>query len=138
MKKCDESISSREKEWTYRKILNTEFNLNFHTARKDMCQKCHSVKQKIEASSNEDEKLHLMEIHDSHLNSAEQARKSSTDHIQKAKDSPSEYYVFTFDRQQALSYPKLSVSVAYISATFMYTSKGFIISTMKMLKCMLG
>ncbi|XP_054734742.1 uncharacterized protein LOC129242214 [Anastrepha obliqua] len=77
------------------------------------CQKCDSLKLKIEASSNEDEKLHLMEIRDSHLISAEQARKSLTDDIQKAKDNPSEYYAFTFDLQKALAYPKLSVSVAY-------------------------
>ena len=117
VKKCDESISSREKEWTYRKILNTEFNLNFHTARKDMCQKCHSVKQKIEASSNEDEKLHLMEIHDSHLNSAEQDNKSLTDDIQKY--NPSEYYGFIFDLRKALSHAKVSVSVAYYKHVFM-------------------
>jgi len=38
VKKCNENNTSSVKEWTYRKIFNTEFNLNFHT-RKDTCQK---------------------------------------------------------------------------------------------------
>ena len=59
-----------------------------------------------------------MEIHDSHLNSAEQARKSLTDDIQKVKDNPSECYGFTFDLQKAVSYPKLSVSVAYYKCVY--------------------
>ena len=54
-----------------------------------------------------------------HLSSAEQARKSLTDDKQTAKDNPSEYYGFTLDLQKALSYPKLSVSVAY--GVCMYT-----------------
>ena len=54
-----------------------------------------------------------MANHDSHLNSAEETRKSLTDDIQNTKDIPSEYYGFTFDLQKALSYSKLSVSVAY-------------------------
>ena len=43
-----------------------------------------------------------MEIHDLHLNSAELARKTFQEDIQKAKDNPSEYYGFTFDLQKAL------------------------------------
>ena len=54
-----------------------------------------------------------MANHDSHLNSAEETRKSLTDDIQNTKDIPSEYYGFTFDLQKALSYTKLSFSVAY-------------------------
>ena len=73
---------------------------------KDRCQKYDSLKLKIGASSNEDEKLDLLEIHDSHLNSAKQARKSLSDDIQKANDKPSEYDECTFDLQKALSYPK--------------------------------
>ena len=125
VKKCDENNISRVKEWTYRKIFNTEFNLNFHTPRKDTCQKCDLLKLKIEASSNEDEKLHLMEIHNSHLNSAEQARKILSDDIQRAKDNPSEYYGFTFDLQKALPYPKLSVSVAYYKRNMYVYNLGF-------------
>ncbi|KAI9575063.1 hypothetical protein GQX74_015516 [Glossina fuscipes] len=125
VKKSDENNTSRVKEWTYRKIFYTEFNLNFHTPRKDTCQECDSLKQKIEASSNEDERLHLMEIHDSNLNSAEQARKSLTDDIQEAKDNPSEYYGFTFDLQKALSYQKLSVSIAYYKRNMYVYNLGF-------------
>uniref|UniRef100_A0A1B0BZH4 Uncharacterized protein n=1 Tax=Glossina palpalis gambiensis TaxID=67801 RepID=A0A1B0BZH4_9MUSC len=125
VKKCDENNTLRVKEWTYRKIFNTEFNLNFHTPRKDTCQECDSLKQNIEASSNEDEKLHLMEIHDSHLNSAEQASKSLTDDIRKAKDNPSEYYGFTFDLKKALSYPKLSVTAAYYKRNMYVYILGF-------------
>ena len=62
-----------------------------------------------------------MEIHNSHLNSTEQARKILSDDIQRAKDNPSEYYGFTFDLQKALAYPKLSVSVAcYKRNMFVY------------------
>ena len=66
-----------------------------------------------------------MEIHDSHLNSADQARKSSTDDIQKAKDNPSEYNEFTLDLQKSLSYPKLSVSVAYYKRNMYVCNLGF-------------
>ena len=111
--KCNDNNTSPVKEWTYRKIFNTELNLNFHTPLKDTCQKCDSLKLKIDASSNEDEKLQLMQIHDSHLKSAEKARQSLKDDNEKAKDNPSEYYGFTFDLQKPLPYPKLSVSVAY-------------------------
>ena len=39
LQKCDENHTSRVTEWAYRKIFNTEFNLNFHGPRKDTCQK---------------------------------------------------------------------------------------------------
>ncbi|EZA54507.1 hypothetical protein X777_05486 [Ooceraea biroi] len=109
----------------YTEKFNTEFNLNFHSPRKDTCQKCDLLKVKIEASSNEEEKLHFRQQHDLHLKSAEQARKCLKDDQKKAVENPEEYYAFSFDLQKALPYLKLSVSIAYYKRNMYVYNLGF-------------
>ncbi|XP_047347879.1 uncharacterized protein LOC124948386 isoform X2 [Vespa velutina] len=68
---------------------------------------------KIEASSNEEEKLHLRQSHDIHLQNIERAKNYLAEDQKKSKENPREYYGILFDLQKALPYPKLSVSLAY-------------------------
>uniref|UniRef100_A0A1B0FK37 Uncharacterized protein n=1 Tax=Glossina morsitans morsitans TaxID=37546 RepID=A0A1B0FK37_GLOMM len=75
--KYEETNRSFGKERIYRIVFKTEFNLNFHTTQQDTCQKYELLKGKIEACSNEEEKLHLRQIDDSHSQNAERARKKS-------------------------------------------------------------
>ncbi|XP_046820766.1 uncharacterized protein LOC124425043 [Vespa crabro] len=111
--KFEEKNQSFVKEWIYRKVFNTEFNLNFYAPRKDMCQKCDLLKGKLEASSNEEENLHLRQSHDLHLQNVKRARNCLIEDQKKSKENPREYYGISFDLQKALPYPKLSVSLAY-------------------------
>ena len=125
VEKCEENNQSFVKEWIYRKIFNTGFNLNFHAPRKDTCQKCDLLKGKIEACNNEEEKLHLKESHDVHLQNAERARNCLAEDQRKAKENSREYYGFSFDLQKALPYPKLSVSLAYYKRNLYAYNLGF-------------
>lgn len=59
-----------EKEWLYRKIFKTEFNLKFHKPRKDWCDKCFIFK-----NANPERQLQLQEEHNIHLAKKMAARK---------------------------------------------------------------
>lgn len=85
VEKCEESNQSFIKKWIYRKVFNTEFNLNFHALRKDTCQKCDLLKGKIGARNNEEEKLHLRKSHDVHLQNADRARNCLAEDQKKSK-----------------------------------------------------
>lgn len=125
VEKCVESNQSFVKERIYKKVFNTEFNLNFHAPRKDTYQKCDLLKGKIEACSNEEEKLHFRQSHYLHLQNAKSARNCLAEEQKKAKENPREYYGFSFDLQKTLPYPKLSVSLAYYKRNMYIYNLGF-------------
>lgn len=100
------------KEYFYRHIFNTKFNLHFHVPRQDTCKSCDQYKQKIDVEDNERRTNELKIQHNLHLRKAEKARQSLRKDGEDAKENP-EIYTITIDLQKALPFPKLSVSEAY-------------------------
>jgi hypothetical protein len=114
VEKCEENNVSHFNERIYRNIFNEEFSSHFHHLHKGTCQKCDMLNPKIKASINNEEKTDLKQQHDIHLRNAELARNSLQDDKERASRNPDEYFAFAFNLQKkALSYPKLSVSIAY-------------------------
>jgi hypothetical protein len=77
---------------------------------------------KIKSSTNNEEKTDLKQ-HDIHLRDAELARRSLQEDQEKASRNPDGN--FSFDLQKALSYPKLSVSIAYYKQNMYSLNLGF-------------
>lgn len=121
------------KEGVYRRIFNTEFILAFHVPLTDTCAKCDSLKIKIDATDDEEEKTALIKQKDDHLLEAEKTRNCLKEDGNKAK-SNSHYYTITFDFEKALRFPILTVSETYYKRNMyvynlgcheLHTGKGF-------------
>lgn len=109
---CIEKNISPVKEYFYRHVFNTEFNLHFHVPRKDTCKTCDRYKQLLDAEENAENKSRLKTQHEVHLAKAEKARSCLKIDSERAKDH-TEVGTLTVDLQKALPFPKLSVSEAY-------------------------
>lgn len=99
------------KEYFYRLVFNTEFNLHFHVPRKDTCKNCDRYKQLIQVETDEETKRKLEE-HNTHLDNAEKARENLRKDTLRAKNMD-DFYLITVDLQKALLFPTLTVSEAY-------------------------
>ncbi|KAI4482024.1 hypothetical protein M0804_009043 [Polistes exclamans] len=126
LEKCKENNLSSVNEWIYRKIFKRDFKLRFHLLRKDTCAKCDILNMKIKTTTDDDEKIILVERHDVHLQNAELSRKALQEDKILASENPDEYFAFTFDLEKALPYPKLSVSIAYYKRNMYVLNEGFL------------
>uniref|UniRef100_A0A1A9ZWJ4 Uncharacterized protein n=1 Tax=Glossina pallidipes TaxID=7398 RepID=A0A1A9ZWJ4_GLOPL len=74
------------------KIVTLLFTLNIKTSSKTSEEahgkKCYLLKSKIEACSNAEEKLHVRQSHDLHLQNGERARNCLAENQEKAKEIP--------------------------------------------------
>ncbi|CAG9829537.1 unnamed protein product [Diabrotica balteata] len=99
------------KEKMYYSVFSTKFNLHFKQPLKDTCSKRDAAQVTLNKAIISDEEKRKVEIENKlHLRKAEQARSALK--VDKEKSS-SHDYVFTFDLQKALAFPKLTTSVAY-------------------------
>lgn len=97
------------KEKYYYKVFSNKFNLHFKHPAKDTCQTCDSLQIQIQFS--EHDVIRAAEIKKKeHLQQAEQARTHMAHDRTKASN---ELFVFSFDLEEALAFPKLTTSVAY-------------------------
>lgn len=108
---CKEKNQTPVKESKYRHIFNTEYNLHFKAPHKDTCTRCDTFAAKVKVEEDPEEKKKLECEHEVHLRKAEKARASlKSDTALSGKDGT---YVFTFDLEKALAFPRLTTSVAY-------------------------
>jgi hypothetical protein len=77
----------------------------------------------MKASTNNEEKTDLKQQHEIHLRNAKLARRSLQEDQERASRNPDEYSAFNL--QKALSYPKLSVSIAYYTQNMYVLNLGF-------------
>lgn len=110
VEKCIEEGRSPVKEWAYRSIFNTKFNLSFHAPRKDTCKVCDKLENDI--SSNPANKQQLLKEKEVHLRKAEKARTALKDDSASAKNNQS-MNVITFDLQKTLPTPMLPTNEVY-------------------------
>ncbi|UYV82284.1 hypothetical protein LAZ67_21001583 [Cordylochernes scorpioides] len=97
------------KEKYYYKVFSTKFNLHFKQPSKDTCQTCDYLQIKIQSSDSEGIQMAKIEK-ENHLEEAERARSLMAADRKAASDK---FFVFSFDLEKALAFPKLTTSVAY-------------------------
>ena len=108
--KCQDLQIQPVKEWCYRRIFVTDFNLSFHRPHTDTCKKCDAFNVKIEAMEDDREKATLQAQWELHQRKAEKAQDQLK--IDSALND-SEVDTFTFDLQKTMPTPALTTSVAY-------------------------
>lgn len=97
------------KEKYYYNVFSTKFNLHFKQPSKDTCQTCDAFQIKIQ--SLDDEGIQMAKIEkETHLEEAERARSQMAADRMATSDK---LFVFSFDLEKALAFPKLTTSVAY-------------------------
>lgn len=106
---CEDENIVPVKEKYYYWVFSTKFNLHFKAPSKDTCSTCDSLQIKIESSDSERMRTAKSEK-DAHLQKAEQARSHMTADRTAVSE---ERFVFSFDLEKALAFPKLTTSVAY-------------------------
>nr|XP_033325321.1 uncharacterized protein LOC117219890 [Megalopta genalis] len=106
---CEKENVVPVKEKYYYNVFSTKFNLHFKQPSKDTCQNCDALQIKIQSSDGEAKKMAEIEK-ETHLEEAERARS------QMAADrmaTSEKVFLFSFDLEEALAFPKLTTSVAY-------------------------
>lgn len=106
---CEKENVLPVKEKYYYNVFSKKFNLHFKQPSKDTCQTCDALKIKSQSSDGEGIKTAEIEK-ESHLEEAERARS------QMAADrmaTSEKIFVFSFDLEKALPFPKLTTSIAY-------------------------
>ncbi|CAH1106789.1 unnamed protein product [Psylliodes chrysocephalus] len=106
---CEKENVAPVKEKYYYNVFSTKFNLHFKQPSEDTCQTCDAFQIKIQSSDDEGIKMAKIEK-ETHLEETERARS------QMAADrmaTSEKLFVFSFDLEKALAFPKLTTSVAY-------------------------
>ena len=92
----------------YRAVFNTEYNLGFHTPKKDSCKQCESFKNKTSSEKDED----CVKEHMQHLENKDMCRKVKMESKEQAQKDAS-YNSYSFDLQQVLSTPSGTASTLF-------------------------
>lgn len=106
--KCHEEGIQPQNEKFYRSIFNNEFNIGFHHPKKDDCNFCTSFK-----NSSASEKATKHAEYNAHHARKERVRQLKKEHKALAITEDSHIRAVTFDLQQVLQSPSLSVSALY-------------------------
>lgn len=102
---CEDKNKPPVKEYTYRKIFNTQFNLSFHKPSSDTCCICDKLQHEIEAGN-----LQSKVDKEIHLRKAEAARHAK----EEAKNlNPLTHIPICFDLQKTLPTPMVTCSKVY-------------------------
>jgi len=125
VKQCQKDQRTPESQSYYSHIFHSEFNLSFKPPAKDTCSRCDDFEQRLkilqsdieilrkegkDTTEKEEEKEGIEMIKDQHLFMTEEARRHQKTDTSNASD---ELFVFTFDFQKALAFPKLTTSICY-------------------------
>ena len=107
---CDKKCTP-VKEWYYKHIFNTRFNLSFHSPKKDTCKRCDVFKVQFDAENDKSKKLQLQAEHELHLRKAESARNS----LKQDHEVREGHEAITFDLQKVMSFPHVTSNEVYYS-----------------------
>ncbi|XP_060810179.1 uncharacterized protein LOC106142604 isoform X1 [Amyelois transitella] len=103
--KCTEQDLPFSSASTFNRIFNKDFNISFHTPKKDQCDFCESFK-----NADEDGKNNIIEVYETHLREKELSRK------EKEKDKTAKIdstIVAVYDLQAVMPIPKGQISLFY-------------------------
>lgn len=119
VEKCKSDSLEPVKEKFYYHIFSTKFNLHFKHPSKDTCQMCDLLEMRIKSSV---DNIISIQEKECHLLKAQTARSQMTADKLTASEST---YVFCFDLQKALAFPKLTTSSAYYKRNLYVYNLGF-------------
>jgi hypothetical protein len=109
---CQQIDSIPVKQWLYRHVFDTKFNLSAKVPYKDTCKKCDLYKAEINYCTTSERKKELEREHEVHLRKAEAAKvylKKEMNQHDSSRES------FTFDLQKVMSFPQLTTNEVYYS-----------------------
>ncbi|CAH1984379.1 unnamed protein product [Acanthoscelides obtectus] len=110
---CKERDLVHVSEDRYRRIFCTEYNIGFKLPKSDTCKTCDMLKIKIEDPGATTEEIKSdkikLELHQRRAEAMQQSLKRETEYAKISGDT----YVITFDLQQALPVPNLTVGPAF-------------------------
>lgn len=114
---CTEKQKKPVKEWLYREIFNTSFNLSFHQPHTDTCNKCDNFANLLKAVKDEDERRALEIQKELHQRKAEKAIEQKKEARKLAQESDNELVAICFDLQKTLPTPSLTTNKVYYLRT---------------------
>lgn len=103
---CHDEGHEPQKEWLYREIFVSEYNLGFQHPKKDLCDVCETF------TNTQHPDQAMMESHHEHMQRKEESRKHKLIDKQEAIQNP-KHIVATFDLEKILVVPSLEVSRLY-------------------------
>ena len=109
---CAENNVECVKEWCYRRVFNTDFNLSFHHPRSDTCNKCDMLHNLITYESDVEKKQELQFQMELHQRKAELARHIKQADMNKHDESSC---ALSFHLQKTLPTPCLTSNRVYYS-----------------------
>nr|CAH7734334.1 unnamed protein product [Callosobruchus chinensis] len=131
---CREQSIAPVKEDTYRRIFCGQYNIGFKLPKSDTCDTCDQYKTLLDSTKNEGAKLRQiqlnLELHQRRAEAMQASLKAETEEAKKGNQK----LVISFDLQQALPMPDLTVGKAfYLRKAWMYnlgvhncnTGRGF-------------
>ena len=131
---CQDKNISPASEDKYRRVFSTEYNIGFKLPKSDTCKICDSLPIQIQDPSRTDKEKKAfqiqLELHQRRAEAMQQNLKAETANAQSSTD----LCVISFDLQQALPVPNLSVGPAfYLKKAWVYnlgihdcgTNKGY-------------
>ncbi|CAG9771476.1 unnamed protein product [Ceutorhynchus assimilis] len=107
-RECQQPVSITK----YKQIFYSKFNLRTKELKKDTCNKCDSLKMKIENEKNDEKKRELTEQHKQHLDEAENAQALRREDFRTAKEMD-DYECLTFDMEKTLPLPRIPTNIVF-------------------------
>ncbi|KAJ8721081.1 hypothetical protein PYW08_006846 [Mythimna loreyi] len=96
------------KEWLYRNIFNTKFNLSFKLPSVDTCDDCDAYERKFKDAIEETEKKEIEKEHKLHQDAANERYNLKKIDKEEAQNSSGKKRVLMFDLQKCLATPNLT------------------------------
>lgn len=104
VEKCQEESVVPAKSHLYRKIFNTEFNLDFHVPKKDRCDTCMEYDAQKNANTLNEQ---LQQKYNLHLKDKQETREERDSDRKLVDDTKA---VICFDLQNVLTCPRANIS----------------------------
>lgn len=96
------------KEWLYRNVFNTKFNLSFKLPSIDTCDDCDAYQRKLLDAKDKETKVIIEKAKDEHDIAAEERYKLKKKDKNEANESSGEKKVLMFDLQKCMATPNLT------------------------------
>lgn len=112
--KCEFKRKTPIKDWKFREVFNTEFNLSFARLKVDTCRKCDMFNASFQSElQNSIQRTNLQEQKHEHLQLVQRIKNQFDQTVEYASNPDNKTVVFTFDLQRALEMPVLQTSEVY-------------------------
>lgn len=108
---------------TLKRIFYKYFNLRFKPLKKDTCNRCDILANKIKSCCSAEEMENLLKEKNDHLERAEGLRKQMNKDILRAKTDP-KFEVLTFDLEKTLPLPRIPTNIVFYKRQLWFYNSG--------------